>query len=238
MASRAGFSRRTLLQTIALSALAGCAGGAGAGSGLSLTSSGIVPPVAPRIPFPIEQLGRTRNDYYRWMKYIPETGTREMATLPEMIRAHLEAEAAYAEAVLAPARRLQPEITAQMLARVPGNDAPPVIPSGPWAYASHYPEGSAHAVYTRALLADPGAAEVLLDEAGRAAGAAYYRTTGHQPSPDHRYYAWAEDVIGNDRHRICVKDTQTGATSVLVGEDAYGYGGLVFSPSSRFLFWI
>lgn len=238
MASRAGFSRRTLLQTIALSALAGCAGGAGAGSGLSPASGGIAPPVAPRIPFPIEQLGRTRNDYYRWMKYIPETGTREMATLPEMIRAHLEAEAAYAEAVLAPARRLQPEIAAQMLARVPGNDTPPVIPLGGWAYASHYPEGTAHAVYTRAPLAEPGAAEVLLDEGERAAGAAYYRTTGHQPSPDHRYYAWAEDVIGNDRHRICIRDMEGGLVRVLVDEDAYGYGGLVFSPSSRFLFWI
>lgn len=236
MASGAGFSRRTLLQTIALSALAGCAGGAGAGGGLA--SGGIAPPVAPRIPFPIEQLGRTRNDSYRWMKYIPETGTREMATLPEMIRAHLEAEAAYAEAVLAPARRLQPEIAAQMLARVPGNDTPPVIPLGGWAYASHYPEGSAHAVHMRAPLAEPGATEVLLDEGERAAGAAYYRTTGHQPSPNHRYYAWAEDIIGNDRHRICIRDMESGLVRVLVDEDAYGYGGLVFSPSSRFLFWI
>nr|WP_302480106.1 prolyl oligopeptidase family serine peptidase [Sphingomonas bacterium] len=83
-----------------------------------------------------------------------------------------------------------------------------------------------------------GAPELLVDEASRAAGHAYYRSTDHQPSPDNRYFAWAEDVIGNDRHRIVVRDTLTGATRVLVDADAYGYGGLVFSPSSRWLFWI
>ncbi|MFN3609755.1 MAG: S9 family peptidase [Hyphomonas sp.] len=237
MAHASGFSRRMLLQTIALGALAGCVSGAG-GGGASLAAGAIAPPVAPRITFRIEQLGRVRDDPYRWMKFIPETGTREMGTLPDMIRAHLEAEAAYAGAALAPARALAPEIAAQMAAHLPGDEAPPPVWSGDWAYASHYPEGSGHAVYTR-ISVDAGAGpEIVLDEAARAEGAAYYRTTGHQPSPDHRYYAWAEDVIGNDRHRICVKDMQTGAVSVLVPEDAYGYGGLVFSPSSRFLFWI
>lgn len=236
MANASGFSRRMLLQTIALGALAGCA--AGAGGGAAFAPGAIAPPVAPRIPFRIEQLGRVRDDPYRWMKFIPQTGTREMASLPEMIRAHLEAEAAYAASVLAPARKLQPEIIAQMVAQLPENDAPPPIWAGEWAYSSHYPEGSEHAVYTR-LSAQAGAApETLMDEAARAQGNAYYRTTGHQPSPDHRYFAWAEDVIGNDRHRICVKDMTTGTVSVLVPEDAYGYGGLVFSPSSRFLFWI
>jgi len=223
-----------LLQTIALGALAGCATGAGGAA----APGGVAPPVAPRVPFRIEQLGRVRDDPYRWMKFIPETGTREMGNLPEMIRTHLEAEAGYAAAVLAPARARAPEIAAQMAAHLPGDEAPPPVWAGDWAYASHYPEGGGHAVYTR-VSAEAGAEpEILLEEAARAEGFAYYRTTGHQPSPDHRYFAWAEDVIGNDRHRICVKDTATGAVSVLVPEDAYGYGGLVFSPSSRFLFWI
>ncbi|MFN4185901.1 MAG: S9 family peptidase [Hyphomonas sp.] len=240
MAHASGFSRRMLLQTIALGALAGCATGAGGGAAGApgAIAPPVAPPVAPRVPFRIEQLGRVRNDPYRWMKFIPETGTREMGNLPDMIRTHLEAEAAYAGAVLAPARALAPEIAAQMAAHLPRDEAPPPVWAGDWAYASHYPEGSGHAVYTR-VPAEAGAVpEVLLEEAARAEGHAYYRTTGHQPSPDHRYFAWAEDVIGNDRHRICVKDTETGAVSVLVPEDAYGYGGLVFSPSSRFLFWI
>lgn len=236
MGHSSGFSRRTLLQTIALGALAGCASVA-PGTAASATG-GITPPVAPRVPFRIEQLGRVRDDPYRWMKYIPETGSRTMASLPDMIRTHLEAEAAYASAVLAPAREKQAEIAAQMLALTPADVEPPPLVTGAWAYSSYYPENSDHAVHVRAPAADLSAREVLLEEGQRAEGAAYYRTTGHQPSPDHRYFAWAEDVIGDDRHRICVKDTETGAVSVLVPADAYGYGGLVFSPSSQFLFWI
>lgn len=236
MSQTSGFSRRTLLQTIALGALAGCA--SVPVSPPAPAKGGITPPVAPRIPFRIEQLGRVRDDPYRWMKYIPETGSREMSTLPEMIRAHLESEAVYASAVLAPARGKQAEISAQMHALTPADVEPPALITGAWAYSSFYPEHSDHAVHVRAPAADLSARQVLLEEAQRAEGAAYYRTTGHQPSPDHRYFAWAEDVIGNDRHRICIRDTATGTVSVLVPADAYGYGGLVFSPSSQFLFWI
>lgn len=232
-----GFSRRLLLQTIALGALAGCVSGPAANTPAAALFP--APPIAPRVPFRIEQLGRVRDDPYRWMKYIPETGSREMSTLPDMIRQHLEAEAAYAQAALAPCETLRAEILAEMIARQPGaGTSPPALPGGDWSYLSYYPEGSAHAVYVRRPASGEGEAQILLDEAERAAGLAYYRTTGHQPSPDNRYYAWAEDVIGNDRHQICVKDLQTGAISVPVPADAYGYGGLVFSPSSRYLFWI
>src|SRR5690606_8992493 len=75
-------------------------------------------------------------------------------------------------------------------------------------------------------------------EAERASGHAYYRATDHQPSPDDRYFAWAEDVIGDDRHRICILDMDSGMLREAVASDAFGYGGFTFSPSSRHLFWI
>lgn len=103
MSQTSGLSRRTLLQTIALGALAGCAS-VPAGPPAP-AAGGITSLVAPRIPFRIEQLGRVRDDPCRCMKYIPETGSREMSTLPEMIRIHLESEAVYASAVLAPVFR-------------------------------------------------------------------------------------------------------------------------------------
>jgi oligopeptidase B len=234
-----GFSRRTLLQTVAFGALAGCAAGAGQ-VGLQSGSADVEFPVpqAPRIPFRIDQLGRVRNDPYRWMKYIPETGSRTMDSLPDMVRKHLQAEAGYAENVLKPARALQPEIRRQMQSIAPVSQEPPALPSGPWVYTNFYPDGSAHAVHVRAPVGDPAGRSVLMDEAERAAGHSYFRASDHQHSRNHRYFAWAEDVIGNDRHRICVRDLETGKISVPVPADAYGYGGMVFSPSSKWMFWI
>jgi len=196
----------------------------------------LTPPRAPRVDHWIEQLGRRRNDAYSWMKFIPPQGSRRLETLPPMLRAHLTAEMDYAEAMLAPLAAERQHFIDRMMARVPENAAPPPLESKGWRYGSRLPAGSAHPVFTRT--APEGKEVVLFDEAARAKGHAYYRASEHQPSPDHRYFLWAEDLIGNDRHRICVLDTQTGAIRVAVEADAYGYGAVTFSPSSRYLFWI
>lgn len=236
MQRKAKITRRWLLQTIAMSALAGCAQFSRRGA--YSTRVGSSQPEPPRIPFRIEQLGRVRYDPYRWMKYIPVSGTRNMGDLPNRLRTHLEAEARYAAEILEPARQIQNEIRLQMYERATEAVEPPRTPSGEWSYFSYYSKNSDRPVYARSAAGDENARQVLLNESDRAKGEAYYRATDHQHSPDDRYFAWAEDVVGNDRHRICLKNIENGAVSVLVDADAYGYGGLVFSPSSRWMFWI
>lgn len=196
----------------------------------------VPPPRAPRISHPIVQLGRHRDDPYAWMKFLPETGSRTQANLPPELGRHLPAEAAYAKAMLDPLMPARDDLLAAMLQRVSQGLSAPPLTMGTWRYASHVPPGSVHAVHVRT--GADGVERMLVDEADRARGHAYYRSTDHQPSPDHRYFAWAEDIIGNDRHRICVLDTRTGQIVTPVESDAYGLGGLVFSPSSAHLFWI
>jgi oligopeptidase B len=196
----------------------------------------VKPPVSPRISHVIEQLGRTRDDAYSWMKFLPAEGERTRTNLPAPVAKMLGDENEYAEAVLKPVRAEQDALVAAMLARSAGAVAAPAVVRGGWAYSSALPEGAVHAVYSRQK--GDGAVETLVDEAVRAEGQPYYRSTGHQPSPDQRWFAWAEDIIGNDRHRICIRDNDSGAIRTLVDKDAYGYGGLVFAPSSRWLFWI
>jgi len=196
----------------------------------------VKPPTSPRISHVIEQLGRTRDDSYSWMKFLPAKGERTRTNLAAPVAKMLGDENAYAEAVLKPVRAEQDALVAAMLARSAGAVAAPAVVRGGWAYSSALPEGAVHAVYSRQKPGGP--VETLVDEATRAAGQPYYRSTGHQPSPDQRWFAWAEDIIGNDRHRICIRDNESGEIRTLVDKDAYGYGGLVFSPSSRWLFWI
>lgn len=196
----------------------------------------VAPPQSPRLSHVVEQLGRKRDDAYSWMKFIPDTGERTRTNLPEAVATMLTAENAYAEAMLQPTQPLQAELLAAMLARTSGAMAAPALEKDGWAYSSAIPPGATHAVYSRQK--NGGKPEQLVDEAARAKGQPYYRSTGHQPSPDHRWFAWAEDVIGNDRHRICIRDNSSGAVRTLVDKDAYGYGGLVFAPSSTWVFWI
>lgn len=228
-------SRRHLLGSAAATAISGLARSAWAVTASSRWPD-VRPPQAQRVDHWITQLGRQRNDPYSWLKYVPVKGSRSFETLPPMIRKQLEAEADYGAAMLAPIQPVRERLLATMLARAGGGVSEPPLQRGAWRYASRLPEGGEHAVHYR--IGADGKEQVLVDEAQRAKGHAYYRTTGHQPSPDHRYFAWAEDIVGNDRHRLCVLDTTTGKVSIPVETDAYGYGGLVFSPSSAWLFWI
>ena len=196
----------------------------------------IAPPQSPRISHVIDQLGRQRDDAYSWMKFIPATGERTRDNLPDAVGAMLKAENDYADAILAPLAGERAKLLDAMLARASGDVAAPALEKDGWDYGSARPAGAAHVVYTRSRKGEKP--EQLIDEAARAKGQPYFRSTGHQPSPDHRYFAWAEDVIGNDRHRICIRDNPSGDVRTIVDKDAYGYGGLVFAPSSRWLFWI
>src|SRR5699024_1830588 len=81
-----------------------------------------------------------------------------------------------------------------------------------------------------------GTVQFLFDESKRAKDSNYYRATDHQASLDDRYFIWAEDLIGNDRHQICALDVEKSTIKTLVESDAYGYGGFVVSPSSEYLF--
>ena len=193
-------------------------------------------PIAPRENRETRQLGRLRVDPYAWMKFIPPSGSRTLETLPAQLRRHLEDEMRYAQEVLHPLQADAADLLARMVQRSPAVVEPPPVFSGGWHYARRLPAGAAHPVFHRAK--SNGDDQTLFDEAERARGHAYYRATGHQPSADDRYYAWAEDVRGDDRHCICVLDMQTGIVRTVVQADAFGYGGFTFSASSRYLYWI
>jgi oligopeptidase B len=193
-------------------------------------------PVAQRVDDWIEQLGRRRNDPYSWMKFIPEDGARSLENLPAKLANHLAQEAAYARVMLDPLEPRRDAFLSAMLARSETGEVAPPLMREEWLYYSYVPQGAARPVHVRSR--PDGPEQILVDETERAEGHAYYRATDFQPSPDHRYFAWAEDLIGNDRHRICVLDTREGKVRTIVPGDAYGYGALTFAPGSDSLLWI
>lgn len=195
------------------------------------------PPVAPKVPHRIEQLGRVRVDDYAWMKDENwQQVLRDPKALRADVRAHLDAENAYTKAVLAGTEDLQAELFAEMKGRIKEDDSSVPSPDGPFDYYARYAVGGEHPIHARRPRGQETGEQVLLDEDALAKGKAYFHVGGATHSPDHALYAWAADEQGSEYYQIRVKDLATGQEVAAPIESAYG--DFCFSPDSGWIFWI
>jgi oligopeptidase B len=200
------------------------------------------PPVAPRVPHRIEQLGRVRTDDYAWMKDDNwQQVLRDPKVLRADVRAHLEAENAYTKAVLAGTEALQATLFAEMKGRIKEDDSSVPAPDGGFDYYTRFAKGAEHPVHARRPRGHEGSGhddgeELLLDEELLSKGKAYFNVGAASHSPDHGLYAWAADEQGSEYYTIRVKDLATGRPLGQPIESAYG--DFAFSPDSRWIFWI
>src|SRR5437879_12547196 len=93
------------------------------------------PPVAPKVPKRIEQLGRVRVDDYAWLK---DENWQQVLRDPKVLRAdvrqHLDTENAYTKALLASTEALQAQIFGEMKGRIKEDDSSVPAPDGPRAH--------------------------------------------------------------------------------------------------------
>jgi oligopeptidase B len=175
-------------------------------------------------------------DEYAWMRDPDwQAVMRDPSRLRPDIRAHLEAENAYAEAVMAPAADLVRTLFGEMKGRIKEDDDSVPAPDGPWEYFTHYREGGQYPVYARRPRGG-GEAQTLLDGDAEAVGNAYFDLGDAEHSPDHRYLAWAVDVRGSEYFEIRVRDLQTGADIETVAPESAG--DFTWAADSRTLFWV
>ena len=149
-----------------------------------LTSPGMgspTPPNAPRRPHLLSIHGDDRVDDWYWMRDRDD---------PAVI-AHLEAENAYAEAILAPGAHLRDQIFDEIRSRIQETDASAPMTDGPFTYYTRTVEGEQYAIHCRRRGAGPE--EVMLDENELAAGHDYFSLGGFEVSPDHRLLAYSTD---------------------------------------------
>jgi len=195
------------------------------------------PPIAPKVPKRIEQLGRVRVDDYAWLKDDNwQALLRDPAQVRPDIRAHLEAENAYTKAMLASTEALQAELFAEMKGRVKEDDTSLPSTDGPWDYYSRYEVGAQHPILARRPAGQTEGEEILIDVDALAKGHAYYQVHDAEHAPDHALYAYAEDDQGSEYHRIRIKDLATGA--LLPDPIESSTGDFVWSPDSQWLFWV
>ncbi|MCO5056113.1 S9 family peptidase [Thermomonas sp.] len=187
--------------------------------------------------------GAQRQDPYYWLR-------DDERKNPAML-AYLNAENAYADAVLAPTKPLQDKLYDETVARIRQDDASvPFRERGYWYYA-RFETGKDYPIHARrkdgpgvdaaSLLAANAAGnftgeEILLDVNALAAGKDYYNVGDYEVSPDNTTLAWAEDSNGRRQHVIRFRNLATG---VDYPETIPGVSGdLVWADDNRTLFYI
>jgi oligopeptidase B len=196
----------------------------------------IGPPRAERRPELAQWHGHERRDDYAWLR-APNWREvmRDPAALPADIRAYLEAENAYAAAILADTSELQAEIFGEMKSRIKEDDSSVPAPDGPYAYFTSFSSGAQYPVYRRLARDLEGESTVLIDGNREAEGKAFFRLGGLSRSPDHRRIAWSFDDKGSEFYRIHVRDLESGLD--LPDEANHTTGGAVWAADGQSFFY-
>ncbi|MEO0494205.1 MAG: S9 family peptidase [Actinomycetota bacterium] len=185
-------------------------------------------PIAPKRPHTMEVHGDVRVDPWYWMR----DDDREDAE----ILAHLHAENAHTDEVLAPVMALKDELFAEMRGRIKEDDSSvPQIRDGAWRY-SRFEEGSEYAIHCRRVATMDAPEEVLLDENERAEGHSFYSLGGLAVSRDGKTVAFAEDTLSRRiydlRFRSLADDTEH---DEVIEQTS---GGVVWAGDHRTVFYV
>ena len=189
------------------------------------------PPVAPkRYGYRVrDQFGQHFDDPWDWLR----DGDN-----PE-VRAHLEAENAWADAVTEPTREAAARLVEEVKASTALTDVTVPIREGEFWYFRRFTEGQSYAMHHRApierdeagvpvpLVPSPGVPargeELLVDENEWARGHEFFRLADLYPSPDGRRIAWARDTSGDERYTWVVQEASGRVIDEAVVDAGYGF---------------
>ena len=189
------------------------------------------PPVAPkRYGYRVrDQFGQHFDDPWDWLRDGED---------PE-VRAHLEAENAWADAITAPTREAAARLVEEVKASTALTDVTVPIREGEFWYFRRFTEGQSYATHHRApverdeagapipLVPEPGVPtrgeELLVDENEWARGQEFFRLADLYPSPDGHLIAWARDTSGDERYTWVVQEASGRVIDEAVVDAGYGF---------------
>ena len=189
------------------------------------------PPVAPkRYGYRVrDQFGQHFDDPWDWLRH---------GDNPK-VRAHLEAENTWADAVTEPTREAAARLVEEVKASTALTDVTVPIREGEFWYFRRFAEGQSYATHHRApverdeagvlvpLVPSPGVPtrgeELLVDENEWARGQEFFRLADLYPSPDGRLIAWARDTSGDERYTWVVQEASGRVIDEAVVDAGYGF---------------
>jgi oligopeptidase B len=181
------------------------------------------PPRAEKRPRVETWHGHEKRDDYHWLKAPNwQEVMHDPSLLPREIRAFLEGENTYHEAVMADTKALQEKLFGELKGRIKEDDSSVPAPDGPYDYYASYVKGGQHPRHCRKPRGQDGPEQVLLDGNELAKGREYFRFGGVIPSPDHRLIAWSFDGNGSEFYELRLRDAGTGQDLADVLENTAG----------------
>ena len=204
-----------------------------------MTPTEATPPIARKEPKEATLHGITLTDSYAWLrdKESPE------------VTAYLEAENAYAEAVMAPLANLREQLYQEMLSHVKQTDVSVPYRDGAWSYYTRTEEGLQYAIHCRKAASDldaPGLdsetgdptnsteEEILLDGNELAKGHAFFSIGTTDITDDGRWLAYTTDTTGFRQYTLHIKDLTTGET---LPEEVERVGSVIWAADNQTLFY-
>jgi oligopeptidase B len=182
------------------------------------------PPVAKIVPHVTEVNGHKMVDNYFWLRDKPN---------PE-VRAYLEAENVYTDAVMKPTLPFQEKLYGEMLSRVKETDVEVPYREGEYFYYVREEAGKQYPIRCRRKGSMDAPEEVILDQNELAKGQAFMSIAAFEVSPDGNLLAYSYDNTGFRQFTLAVKDLRTGQT---LGDHAERVGSVVWANDNATIFY-
>jgi len=182
------------------------------------------PPIAKKIPKVTEINGQKMMDNYYWLrdKQNPD------------VRAYLEAENAYTDAVMKPTEPLQKKLYDEMLGRIKETDVEVPYKEGGYFYYVRTEAGKQYGIRCRKKGSMDATEEVVLDINELAQGQTFMSLGGFAVSDDGNLLAYTTDNTGFRQYTLAVKDLRTG--KVLV-DHAERVGSVAWANDNKTIFY-
>ncbi len=203
-------------------------GGLVVGSVIGLTGADAgtlpAPPVAKKVAHVTEVNGHRMEDNYFWLRDKPNP----------QVRAYLEAENAYTDAVMKPTEAFQKKLYDEMLGRIKETDVEVPYREGDYFYYTRTEAGKQYGIRCRRKGSMEAAEEVVLDVNEMATGLAFMSLNEYAVSPDGNLLAYSYDNTGFRQYTLAVKDLRTGKTLL---DHAERVGSVVWANDNKTIFY-
>ena len=188
------------------------------------SSSLPTPPVAKKAPKTTEVNGHKLVDNYYWLrdKKNPQ------------VKAYLEAENKYTDAVMKPTEGLQKKLYGEMLSRIKETDVEVPYKEGGYFYYTRTEAGKQYGIRCRKKGSLDAPEEVLLDVNELAKGQKFMSVGAYDLSDDGNLLAYTTDNTGFRQYTLAVKDLRTGK---LLADRAERVGSVVWANDNKTIFY-
>src|SRR6266478_5958910 len=185
----------------------------------------LAPPLAKKVPKEIITHGDKRVDDYFWLRE---------KTNAEVI-SYLEAENAYADAVMQPSKPFQERLYREILGHLKETDTSAPVRRGDFFYYSRTEEGKNYPIHCRKHGTLEAPEEIILDLNALAEGHKFFSVAVFLPSDDNNLLAFTTDTTGYRQFTLQIKDLRTGK---LLPEKFERVDGVAWAPDNKTIFFV